>query len=130
MLSLMASSFLFLHRVLAVYQGHGRIQRVFVIFWLVVALSRVSDIVIPFTGSPAGAPGTNIRIDTGINVWVTTCVWLAFLFDTAVTLAISYKLWRTYRIPTENTSWYRSLTGKTLPRLPRTIFRGGLQYYL
>lgn len=124
MLSLMASSYLLLQRVLVFYQGNKPIRRSFTVFWLVVALSRISEIVTPYTGTPEDDP------DSGIHIWVTTCLWLALLFDTAVTVAISYKLWKSYRLPHENVRWYQSIIGRTLPQLPRVIFRGGLQYYL
>jgi hypothetical protein len=130
MISMMTSSFLFLQRVTAIYHEDKWVRRGFSVLWLV---SSLSGILIPLSGHPNSVPGTDVRED-GISPWVTTNTWLSFSFDTSVMLAISYKIWLSHRRPVlpedRNLSWYHLVTGRTLPRLSRSIFRGGLQYYL
>jgi hypothetical protein len=129
-LSLIASSFLFLQRVLAVYHQSSKwVKWAFSIFWVIVC---VSDITIAIGGHPSDIPGTHLTKDSGMAPWVATSAWCALVYDTVIILAITYKIWSTQKIGLENQNlpWYQVVSGKTLPVFSRAVFRGGVQYYL
>jgi hypothetical protein len=127
LLSMMSSSFLFLQRVLAIYNGNKRIRIAFCIFWFLVSCS---DIVMPFGAHEETTLG--ISENQGYQPWVSLSTWCLFLFDSAVIVAVSYRILSSYSISTgeREASLYNLLTGRTLPSFSRAIFQGGLQYYL
>lgn len=128
-LSMMMSSFLFLQRVLAIYHEEKWVRRCFCFLW---AINLPSLIMVAFGGRPTQTPGTNDYQDDDIKPWVSLSLWLILLFDTAVLLATSYKIVFSFNTApaSQGVSWFNLLTGRTLPRLSRSIFRGGQQYYL
>ncbi|KAF7777714.1 hypothetical protein Agabi119p4_3786 [Agaricus bisporus var. burnettii] len=130
LLSMMTSSFLFLQRILAIYHDDKRVRRCFWVLWVVTSLS---DIVIPVGGHQNRIPETNQNKDSDIQTWVSTSAWCLLLFDSAVIIAMSYKVFLTQACgnfaENEIFSLYKLLTGRTLPAFSRAIFRGGVQYY-
>jgi hypothetical protein len=127
---MITSSFLFLQRVLAVYHESGKwVKCGFSIFWII---SCLSDITIAIGGHRSNIPGTEIARDSGLEPWIATSALCALVFDTIIILAITYKIWLTHRRVSENQNlpWYQVVSGRTLPLLSRSIFRGGVQYYL
>lgn len=73
-----------------------------------------------------------------LQPWVALSDWGVFVFDTAVIVAVSLKLGRSFSAGGEYSNnnsgnrvpWYNVLTGSHLPRFTRAILRGGQLYYL
>lgn len=132
MVAMSSSSFLFLQRVVALYSEEKWVQRCFCILWVLLSLSEIV-IVLPLGGNTTQVPGTSFFKDDNIQAWVSLNIWFVLFFDTAVLLAVSYKMARSFSTMSRESgrvSWFNFLSGKTLPRLSRLIFRGGQQYYL
>lgn len=129
MVSMIASSYLFLRRVQAIYIEEKWVQRTFFVLWIILS---GSEILIPVTTSPIYIPGTKVMLAAGIPPYTSLSLWMLLFYDTSVFIAISYKILSGHStLPTdERVPWYALASGRTLPRLSRAIIRGGQQYYL
>jgi hypothetical protein len=65
---------------------------------------------------------------TGPSLLANSVVFVTF--DTFVFLAISYKIASSHSDAEAKITWRTVASGKALPRLSRTVLRGGQQYYL
>jgi hypothetical protein len=128
-LSKMASSFLFLQRVLAVCHGSKWIRGGFSILWLLAFLSDITTIL---GGSPMFIPGTIKLRDLGVRPWTSPGFYLFFIFDTGVIVVVTYSIWLTQKEVLESRSipWYQWLSRKGLSQLPRLILIGQVHYYM
>lgn len=126
MLSTITSSYLFLRRVQAIYTEEKKIQWFFFILWVLLS---GSDVLILIGMDPTSIPGTHYYLDAGIPSYVAVSFFTMLLFDTSVFVAVSYKIMSAYNVNSQ-VPWYALISGRTLPRLSRAIFRGGQQYYL
>lgn len=129
MLSMIASSFLFLRRVQAVYAEERWVRWSFFVLWVILS---GTEILIPLKTKPIYIPGTKFFENAGIPPYTSVSLWMLLFYDTSVVAAISYKILSTHTTLTteERLPWHAFASGKTLPRLSRAIFRGGQQYYL
>lgn len=121
------SSYLFLRRVHAVYADSKRVRWFFSAFWFTYALC---EILVPLSMKPSFIPGTHWYKDSGIHPYVAVSFLFGLLFDSAVFLAISYKIASTHCLKEERIGWDSLVSGKALPRLSRAVLQGGQQYYL
>lgn len=121
-----ASDFLFLARVRAVYHSSKRVRWIFVFLWFLDA--GVMSLI--FLGIHANNIGdTTYCIDNGGYNFFAVTMFMPFFFDTMVFIFITVKL-MSVQYPTEKLDYRTLLSGKTLPRLSRTILISGQQYYL
>jgi hypothetical protein len=95
-------------------------------------LAFLSDITNVFGGSPAYIPGTHKFRDCGLHPWTSPSFYLFYIFDTGVVVVVTYKIWSTQGGVRENGSmpWYRRVSIKTLPELPKSIIVGQVHYYM
>lgn len=129
MVSMVASSYLFLRRVQAIYIEEKLVRWTFFVLWVILS---GTEILIPLKTKPIYIPGTKFFDIAGIPPYTSLSLFMLLFFDTSVVVAISYKILSTHHsVPTdEQIPWYSIAAGRTLPRLSRAIFRGGQQYYL
>lgn len=129
MASMITSSYLFLRRVEAVYADTRWVRWFFFVLW--AAISAL-DLVIPLTFNRKATSGMHYYRGAGIPPHDALCIFTLLFFDTAILLATSYKIASVQRSQpmTKWVPWYAFISGRTLPRLSRTVLRGGQQYYL
>ncbi|XP_006455021.1 hypothetical protein AGABI2DRAFT_209270 [Agaricus bisporus var. bisporus H97] len=126
-MSIGCSSYLFLQRVRAVYTDRPRVQQCFTIFWMAYL---ASESIIGFSIKPVYIPNTRHFKEAGIQPLISLSVFVAIAYDSAVFLAISYKIGIAHVVMDREMGWKSFISGKALPRLSQAVLRGGQQYYL
>ncbi|THU97994.1 hypothetical protein K435DRAFT_753384 [Dendrothele bispora CBS 962.96] len=127
-IAISSSSFLFLRRVLAVYQDSKLIRYSFMFLWV----ANVGVSILTPVGSRAGPlANTGYCINGGIEHYVGGATIMPLIFDSLVFLFVSYRILTTHGPGEEEWTWSSLFSsGKALPRLSRAMLRGGQQYYL
>lgn len=125
--SIGSSSYLFLQRVRAVYADSPKVRWFFSLFWFAYGLSEITIIL---GIKPTFIPETRYYQDSGIHPIVALSILTGIIFDTAVFLAISYKVVSTHASMDDQIRWSSLVSGKALPRLSRAVLQSGQQYYL
>ncbi|KAF8180724.1 hypothetical protein K438DRAFT_1841713 [Mycena galopus ATCC 62051] len=124
-----SNSLLFFFRVRAIY---GRTRAVTIAFGLLWIAVLGTSILVPFAARGANIGPTHYCIIGEVTDYAGAIGLAPGLFDTAVFLAISYKLVRNTHV--EHPSWKQKarafFTGAYLPSFSRSLFVDGQIYYL
>lgn len=75
-------------------------------------------------------PGTGYCIYTQVQQYDSAPGFMLAIFDTAVFVAISYKVAILHSDPGTGVTWDTVISGRALPRLSKAVLQGGQQYYL
>lgn len=118
------SSFLFLRRVHAVFNGHSQlVVRVFSFFWVILVGLTFA---LPLLGISIQA-STNNCVTPLVKRYIMANSVVLFLYDSAVFLAISYRIsWGQSMDRDKSTYW----TLSELSWVSKAILHGGQRYYL
>ncbi|KAF5353992.1 hypothetical protein D9756_007076 [Leucocoprinus leucothites] len=122
-----STAFLFLQRVRAVYGDNRWVQIVFSFLWL--ATSGVMTVVI-YSQQATHIPGTEYCFYSHVEQYMSAAAMMSGFYDTLVFFAISYKIASSHSNLDDGITWDTLISGRALPRLSRSILRGGQQYYL
>ncbi|KAJ6578641.1 hypothetical protein DFH09DRAFT_1030497 [Mycena vulgaris] len=131
-LSISASTFLFLFRVRAVYDGDRLVTAIFGFLWLIVV---GTSMIIPFSGNAIGLGDPYecdiVNVDPGGYTGATGITLT--LYDTLVFFAISYRLVSNFRHSEELTRGEQArafFSGANLPAFSKAVFTDGQIYYM
>ncbi|TFK38669.1 hypothetical protein BDQ12DRAFT_650965 [Crucibulum laeve] len=127
-LSTGTSSMLFLMRIQAVFHGSKTVRMIFFILWLSVTGAAIS---VPIGISGAHIGPTKSCINTRIAEYTEVTAIFGMLNDTAVFLAISYRILSYSLVEESLRARVKTFFGRgRLPIVSRLLLQGGQQYYL
>lgn len=127
LLAMLSSSFLFLQRLRAVYAQNHWVQAIFFTLWLASNGLMTTTI---YGAKSAHVPGTGHCVYSHVERYISAAGFMSASFDTAVFLAISYKIATEHSGSDVGVAWDTVISGRALPRLSRSVLQGGQQYYL
>ncbi|EKM77798.1 hypothetical protein AGABI1DRAFT_130070 [Agaricus bisporus var. burnettii JB137-S8] len=123
----LTASFIFLQRLWAVYALHRLVKIVFFVLWLGANGLMTTSIY----GARFGhIPGTGYCTYLEVHPYVSAAGFMLASFDTAVFVAISYKISISHGGGRIGINWDTIVSGRALPRLSRAVLQGGQQYFL
>lgn len=123
----LTASFLFLQRLRAVYARKYWVQWVFFVLWLAANGLMTTTIYGALLGH---IPGTKYCIYVKVHQYMSAPGFMVAFFDTAVFVAISYKISVLHSEPGTGITWDTLISGRALPQLSKAVLQGGQQYYL
>ncbi|XP_006456228.1 hypothetical protein AGABI2DRAFT_77336, partial [Agaricus bisporus var. bisporus H97] len=122
----LTASFIFLQRLWAVYALHRLVKIVFFVLWLGANGLMTTSIY----GARLGhIPGTGYCTYLEVHPYVSAAGFMLASFDTAVFVAISYKISISHGGGRIGINWDTIVSGRALPRLSRAVLQGGQQYF-
>lgn len=127
-LSLASISLLFFFRVRAVYGRTRLVTGIFGLLWLGVLGSAIT---VPFGGAAISIGPTKYCLISEVDPYVGACAIMVTIHDTAVFLAISYRLVsNTYGVKTRKDLLKTLVSASYLPAFSRSLFVDGQVYYM
>ncbi|KAJ7649157.1 hypothetical protein B0H17DRAFT_958693 [Mycena rosella] len=127
--ALSSTCLLFFFRVRAVYARSRIVTAIFGVLWLAVLGTAMT---IPFGGDaiPIG-PTPYCLISATVAPYAGACATMASVYDTAIFIAISYRLvTNTYPVHTHKELLKALLSGAYLPSFSKSLFVDGQVYYM
>ncbi|KZP15511.1 hypothetical protein FIBSPDRAFT_935096 [Athelia psychrophila] len=118
-----ATALLFVIRVCAVYEQSKAVKIFFTIFWLATPVSGILTSIYG-RSSHMGSPMCSI---SGVQYFVSICLWITAAFDTSVFLAITWRI-ISYSTACKISLW-QTFRGAGQPRICRELLQGGQLFY-